>query len=222
MKVGYEVFRRQDADGAAADLDHRPQPVLEGGSLTRPPLSGNRIRPAGNGRSERPLTPDAYARPVVDHAMAILDATGTDRVITVSLSQGAQEGLKLAADHADRVLGAGVRYRRQHHPRAWTSRAGTRSSSSTSRLRPNRARWEKLNAQYSGLNHYEDFVEFFFSASPNRIPPSNAKTAEDGQGRPPPKRSSPTWAPCGAGDRIGSLTQRADGAHAGHPRTRPH
>ncbi|MGH9111990.1 MAG: alpha/beta fold hydrolase [Acidimicrobiales bacterium] len=61
----------------------------------------------GNRRSDRPADPAAYTvDAVVDHALAILGATGTDRAIVVSLSLGAQEALKLAADHPDRVLGA--------------------------------------------------------------------------------------------------------------------
>ncbi len=61
----------------------------------------------GNGRSDRTLDPDAYGvEAIVDHALAVMDATDTDRAMLVSLSQGAQESLLLSADHADRVLGA--------------------------------------------------------------------------------------------------------------------
>ncbi len=60
----------------------------------------------GNGRSDRPLEPAAYdVEAVSDDALRILDATGTDRAVLVSLSQGAQETLYLAAHHTDRVLG---------------------------------------------------------------------------------------------------------------------
>ena len=53
------------------------------------------------------------------------------------------------------------------------------SSGSTSRLRSEPRRWEKLNAQY-WLNHYEDFVEFFFSEC---FPePHSTKQREDCQG----------------------------------------
>ena len=133
----------------------------------------------GNGRSERPLTPDAYTvEAVVDHAMAILDATGTDRVITVSLSQGAQEGLKLAADHADRVLGAvfigaSITLEPGHPERVAAVQQFYEPPP------PEPRRWEKLNAQY-WLNHYEDFVEFFFSEC---FPePHSTKQREDCRG----------------------------------------
>ena len=43
----------------------------------------------GNGRSDRPLDPAAYDHDAqVRHALAVLDATGTDRAVVVGLSQG--------------------------------------------------------------------------------------------------------------------------------------
>ena len=116
----------------------------------------------GNGRSDRPLQPEAYTvDAVVDHALAVMDATGTDRVIPVSLSQGAQEALKLVADHADRVLGAvfigaSLTLEPGHPERV----AAVERFYEPYPLQPQR--WERLNAQY-WLDHYEDFVEFFFS-----------------------------------------------------------
>src|SRR5690606_29653842 len=61
----------------------------------------------GNGRSDRPDRPEPYAvEAVVDQALAVMEATGTAEAIVVSLSQGAQESLLLAAEHPDRVAGA--------------------------------------------------------------------------------------------------------------------
>ena len=61
----------------------------------------------GNGRSDRPSTTDAYAdREFVADAVAVLDATGTDRAVVVGLSMGAGYALRMAAEHPDRVLGA--------------------------------------------------------------------------------------------------------------------
>src|SRR4051794_24241838 len=49
----------------------------------------------GNGRADRPADPTAHAvNAVADHALAVMDATGTDRAVLVSLSLGAQEALK--------------------------------------------------------------------------------------------------------------------------------
>jgi pimeloyl-ACP methyl ester carboxylesterase len=61
----------------------------------------------GNGRSDRPREPEAY-RP--DHfaadALAVMDATGTERALTVSTSQGTLWNLFLCATQPDRVLAA--------------------------------------------------------------------------------------------------------------------
>ena len=61
----------------------------------------------GNGRSDRPPESAAYAdTEYVADALAVLDATGTDRAVAAGLSMGAGYTLRLAADHPDRVVGA--------------------------------------------------------------------------------------------------------------------
>src|SRR5215472_15457509 len=61
----------------------------------------------GNGRSGRPLDPAAYTSEVfVADALAVLDATGTQQAVLVSLSMGARWALLLAAKHSSRVAGA--------------------------------------------------------------------------------------------------------------------
>jgi pimeloyl-ACP methyl ester carboxylesterase len=61
--------------------------------------------PAGNGLSDRPTGPEAYTQEAqVGYALEVLDATGTDRAITASLSKAAYTALDLAANHGDRVL----------------------------------------------------------------------------------------------------------------------
>jgi len=58
----------------------------------------------GNGRSDRPDDPAAYAeREFAADAVAVLDATETERAVAVGFSMGAQRGLVLAAEHPDRV-----------------------------------------------------------------------------------------------------------------------
>jgi len=60
----------------------------------------------GNGRSDRPLDPAAYGVDAhVAGAVAVLDATDTDRAVVVSLSKAVNWSLKLTADHPERVLG---------------------------------------------------------------------------------------------------------------------
>jgi pimeloyl-ACP methyl ester carboxylesterase len=61
----------------------------------------------GNGRSDRPAGAPAYAATqFVADALAVLDATGTDRAIVAGLSRGGAYLLMLAGDHPERVLGA--------------------------------------------------------------------------------------------------------------------
>ena len=61
----------------------------------------------GNGRSDRPVDPAAYAdTEFVADALAVLDATDTELAVVAGLSMGAGYALRLAADHPDRVLGA--------------------------------------------------------------------------------------------------------------------
>src|SRR6266545_3646309 len=54
----------------------------------------------GNGRSDRPQDPEAYAESeFAADAIAVMDATGTDRAIIVGLSAGVLWGTLLAVEH---------------------------------------------------------------------------------------------------------------------------
>ena len=58
----------------------------------------------GNGRSDRPPEPDAYREEeFAADALAVMDATGTEQAVLVSLSRGAERSLHLAASHPERV-----------------------------------------------------------------------------------------------------------------------
>jgi pimeloyl-ACP methyl ester carboxylesterase len=62
--------------------------------------------PRGNGRSDRPVGVDPYlAHEYVADAVAVLDATGTERAVVVGLSAGGRYGTLLAAEHPERVIG---------------------------------------------------------------------------------------------------------------------
>src|SRR5215218_3896572 len=60
----------------------------------------------GNGRSDRPAGAEAY-RPAefAADALAVMDATGTERAVLVALSLGASWALELGALHPERVAG---------------------------------------------------------------------------------------------------------------------
>jgi pimeloyl-ACP methyl ester carboxylesterase len=60
----------------------------------------------GNGRSDRPTDIAAYAdTEFVADAIAVMDATGTDRAVAAGLSMGAGFAVRLAVEHPDRVMG---------------------------------------------------------------------------------------------------------------------
>jgi pimeloyl-ACP methyl ester carboxylesterase/predicted glycosyltransferase len=61
----------------------------------------------GNGRSDRPAGEEAYAiREFALDALAVLDATKTERAVLVGVSCAALWGVMLAAEHPERVAGA--------------------------------------------------------------------------------------------------------------------
>ena len=61
----------------------------------------------GNGKSDRPRDASAYdEREFAADALAVMDATSTERAVIVGFSLGGQRGLLLAAEHPERVDGA--------------------------------------------------------------------------------------------------------------------
>ena len=60
----------------------------------------------GNGKSDRPSEPEAYAETeFAADALAVMDATETERAVIVSLSRGAERSLLIGAGHPDRIAG---------------------------------------------------------------------------------------------------------------------
>jgi pimeloyl-ACP methyl ester carboxylesterase/predicted glycosyltransferase len=111
----------------------------------------------GNGRSDRPAAGYEETEFAAD-ALAVMDATGTDRATIVSLSVGAQRALILAAEHPDRVTGA-----------VFVCPAVPLASPPEDRTRypwdevlPTDDGWAKDNLHY-WLRDYRGFLEFFFS-----------------------------------------------------------
>jgi pimeloyl-ACP methyl ester carboxylesterase len=138
--------------------------------------------PRGNGQSDRPSEPTAYAeREFAADALAVMDANGAERAMLVSLSKGAQRALLLAAEHPERVLAAafigpffpvssirGLRWRIMAHPRL-------RRAFFT--LPPIAAGWLKFNAVHWRAD-YPDFVEWFIRRCFNT--PHSTKQIDDG------------------------------------------
>lgn len=115
--------------------------------------------PRGNGRSDRPIRADAYAETeFAADALAVMDATGTERAVIVSLSLGAQRALLLASDHPERVAGAVFIGPALPLAPAVPGRDQTREF--TERLDTD-AGWAKYNSHY-WRRDYRGFLEFFF------------------------------------------------------------
>ena len=116
--------------------------------------------PRGNGRSDRPMDPAAYdeAEFAAD-ALAVLDATGTERAVIASLSLGAQRALLLATEHPERAAGAvfigpALPLGGLDGHRAILDRFDEELETDDG--------WAKYN-RYYWLRDYEGFLEFFFS-----------------------------------------------------------
>ncbi|MEX2029566.1 MAG: alpha/beta hydrolase [Anaerolineales bacterium] len=115
--------------------------------------------PRGNGRSDRPVGAAAYAgEEFVLDAVAVLDATSTDRAVVVACSLATHWLLRLAADHPNRVLGAIASG--TNLPLA----PGHERPEAGPFLEPYRSTegWAKFNADYWRTD-YEGFLRFFFS-----------------------------------------------------------
>ena len=127
----------------------------------------------GNGRSDRPAEPEAYAeREYVEDTLAVMDATATERALVVSLSLGAQRALMLAADHPERVLGAA--FVGPFVPLAPPD--PERDVHSFEDPLDTDEGWAKYNAHF-WRRDYEGFLEFFFSQC---LPePHSTKQIED-------------------------------------------
>jgi pimeloyl-ACP methyl ester carboxylesterase/predicted glycosyltransferase len=114
----------------------------------------------GSGASDRPAGAASYSdSEYAGDAIAVLDATATDRAVLVGLSSGVTWSLHVAADHPDRVAGLvaiapacgfpGVRQDRDEFP--WHERRATAQG------------WAKYNRHHWLDGGYDDFVEGFFA-----------------------------------------------------------
>ncbi len=113
----------------------------------------------GNGRSDRPAGAAAYREEeFAADALAVMDATATDRAVLVSLSVGAQRALILAAENPDRVTGAV--FIGSSVPLAGPPDDG--AGYLFDAVQPTDEGWPR--DQFAGfLRDYRGFLEFFFS-----------------------------------------------------------
>jgi pimeloyl-ACP methyl ester carboxylesterase len=130
--------------------------------------------PRGNGRSDRPETPEAYSYwEVVEDGRAILEATGTETAILAGLCDGGGYALMLAATRPATALG--VFAIAPSVPRLPPPHPNYRLYPSREPLDTDEG-WAKWNVHY-WRRDYPGFLEFFFS---QQIPePHSTKQIED-------------------------------------------
>jgi pimeloyl-ACP methyl ester carboxylesterase/predicted glycosyltransferase len=126
----------------------------------------------GNGRSDRPATAEAYAEcEFAADALAVMDATGTERAFLVGLSAGVLWGVLLASEHPERVAGAVF-----IAPAAPFAHHLFRANRPFDEPLESYEGWDKYNRHY-WLEHYRDFLEFFFGQV--FVEPHSTKQIED-------------------------------------------
>jgi pimeloyl-ACP methyl ester carboxylesterase/predicted glycosyltransferase len=175
--IGYEVF---GSGPQAILLTPAWQIVTSHFWKTQVPYLARRFRvitfdARGSGRSDRPEDPALYGRDVHD-AVAVLDATGTERALVAGLSLGAATALFMAAMHPDRVAGvialaSTLPSLTPDHPWLVENPFEADSGLDESWARFTRASWRR---------DFPGFVEFFFR---EMFPePHCEKLVEDGVG----------------------------------------
>ena len=132
--------------------------------------------PRGNGRSDRPRGAEAYrTRELVADAIAVLDATATDRAVLVGLSLGGHVAAVLAARHPERVAGALL-----FAPAApFGPNADGRTPENFLAQHNTDEGWAKYNRHY-WQRDYAGFAEFFFRQA--FCEPHSTKQIEDAVG----------------------------------------
>jgi pimeloyl-ACP methyl ester carboxylesterase len=114
----------------------------------------------GSGESGRPSGAAAYTNAeYAADALAVLDATGTDRAVVVGLSAGASWAVHLAAEHPERVsgvlaLGPACAFDIPNSYRDWLPWDEPVDTTEG---------WAKYNKYYWLDGDYDDFVRYFFA-----------------------------------------------------------
>jgi pimeloyl-ACP methyl ester carboxylesterase/predicted glycosyltransferase len=131
----------------------------------------------GSGRSDRPAGATAYTdEQYAEDTVAVLDATGTDRAVLVSLSCGGTWSVHVAAGHPDRVLGlfsiapaCGLPVSQPEREQyAWDGRHSARTG------------WARYNRYVWLEDDYDGFLAFFFGRMFSE--PHSTKQIEDAIG----------------------------------------
>ena len=114
--------------------------------------------PRGNGRSDRPSTPDGFTvREMAADILTVMDATATERAVLVTLSAGTARALIVATERPDRVAGLVA----IAPSLAIGQRLGERGYPFDEVLDSNEG-WAKANIHY-WRRDFEGYLQFFFS-----------------------------------------------------------
>jgi pimeloyl-ACP methyl ester carboxylesterase/predicted glycosyltransferase len=135
----------------------------------------------GNGRSDRCRDPRRYgAAEFARDCLAVMDGTGTERAVAVSLSRGAQYALELARLAPERIAGAAfVGPMFPYTPSHFSFLLHPSSESLFQRPSPLYRWWGRVNAVH-WRQDYAEFAEWFISRC---LPePHSTKPIEDGVG----------------------------------------
>jgi pimeloyl-ACP methyl ester carboxylesterase/predicted glycosyltransferase len=131
--------------------------------------------PRGNGRSDRPESPDEYGAEITAaDALALLDELGLDRVLLIVHCGSADKGLLLTAHHPERFVGAAF----MSPALPITPPRPERVMSFTEPLATDEG-WAKQNRHY-WQRDYPGFLDFFFGRCFTE--PHSTKQIEDGIG----------------------------------------
>ena len=129
--------------------------------------------PRGNGKSDRPTDPQAYQlKDYVDDALAVMEVTGTDKIIAYGLSASSLVAAAVAAYYPERVealISVGT-----NSPLAATYEYKTYGSYDIER--ENHQGWQKFSRSY-WREDYADFIDFFSRQVFNQ--PHSTKQIED-------------------------------------------
>ena len=129
----------------------------------------------GNGRSDRVLDPASYTSArYVDAAIAVMDATGTDRAVSVSLSAGARWALRALAEQPERFSGSIFIAPALPIGEPAPERAPAFAAFDEPQDEPQG--WSKYN-RHHWLEQWEDFLGFFFGQCLTE--PHSTKQIED-------------------------------------------
>jgi pimeloyl-ACP methyl ester carboxylesterase len=137
----------------------------------------------GSGRSDSPTTADAYdGEEYVADAIAVMDATRTERAVLVGFSRSGGTAIMQAAAHPDRTLGAfviGPGILLTGPPPAGYQGLPAQGARGFDEIRDTYEGWEKYNRHY-WLRDYPGFVEFFMAEMFRE--PHSTKQIEDAVG----------------------------------------